>query len=560
MTPQVGKTFCFDQKANRMKAWDGRRWLSLPLGEPYYVDDFGAAGDGTIDDAPAIQAAINQARTSGGRGGRLTFGCKRYRLAAALDLTNTAGVTLDGCGPQQTEIAPNMTTPGVTTLLGQTGGVMLDTTGSAFITLRHLQFRVLNSYTTPSTIGILMGRSASIPSAQFHSYDNVRVYMESDTSVNAPLKGRIGIYNVAAEHWSTDRLTVVADRPLIMTTSNVITGFVSPFQGALQASTMTMVQHRMAAFTVHAASLHPPVEMWNASQITFLDSYWSSLRGRGPAMAINGSGRLIYMSGEIEELTNVLHLNASVSELTLTQLQLAPGGSAPTSWVTFGSPALAITHSHIHVRQEGGARQTVFQNVSSATITDSIIYLGTSSGITGPRINASILIADEVTESSVSAAAGSAYLLLGPGGTIVNGLTVNSAGRISRYASASPVDGQLFIGGTSTGNFTAATLTPDVGTHVVNGSNSITVQTSAYSAAGKKTTNVHVVQDSATMESGVVTVTLTGSAAFSSVTSYTCVANDQTADRAIKVTQTSGSSITFTGTGRAVVRFICVGS
>ena len=81
-----------------------------------------------------------------------------------------------------------------------------------------------------------------------------------------------------------------------------------------------------------------------------------------------------------------------------------------------------------------------------------------------------------------------------------------------------------------------------------------------FNAAGTQQTAAHIVQDTVTLVGGTATVTLSGSAAFSSATSYSCVAIDETSAAAVKVTQTSGTSITFTGTGTDVIRFIAVGN
>ena len=133
------------------------------------------------------------------------------------------------------------------------------------------------------------------------------------------------------------------------------------------------------------------------------------------------------------------------------------------------------------------------------------------------------------------------------GGTGLNGSTAAS--------------GTLLIGN-GTG-YTLAGLTAGTGITVTPGAGSITLssQVPAFSAAGTQQANVHLVQDTATMTGGTVTVTLVGAAAFTSATTYTCTGSDQTtANQAIKVTQTSGSSVTFAGTGTDVVRFVCYGA
>ncbi|WP_256978173.1 hypothetical protein [Burkholderia sp. HI2500] len=81
-----------------------------------------------------------------------------------------------------------------------------------------------------------------------------------------------------------------------------------------------------------------------------------------------------------------------------------------------------------------------------------------------------------------------------------------------------------------------------------------------YSTTGASVNAPHMVQGSVALSSGSATVTLSGSAVFSSSSSYTCTANDTTSANAVKVTQGSGTSITFTGTGTDTVQFLCAGN
>lgn len=61
----------------------------------YHVRDFGAVGDGTTNDAPAIQAAVDAMNAAGG--GILEFGPHAYRLASPV-VVDSVAITFQGAG------------------------------------------------------------------------------------------------------------------------------------------------------------------------------------------------------------------------------------------------------------------------------------------------------------------------------------------------------------------------------------------------------------------------------------------------------------------------------
>lgn len=61
----------------------------------YHVRDFGAVGDGSTNDAPAIQAAVDAMNAAGG--GILEFGPHAYRLASPV-IVNDVAITFQGAG------------------------------------------------------------------------------------------------------------------------------------------------------------------------------------------------------------------------------------------------------------------------------------------------------------------------------------------------------------------------------------------------------------------------------------------------------------------------------
>jgi hypothetical protein len=72
------------------------------------------------------------------------------------------------------------------------------------------------------------------------------------------------------------------------------------------------------------------------------------------------------------------------------------------------------------------------------------------------------------------------------------------------------------------------------------------------------------VRDTATLTLGTVTVTLSGSAAYTSATSYVCVANSATeATVSLEVSNESGSKFTITSSNNkdtGAVGFVCTGN
>lgn len=105
-------------------------------GRAAHVRDYGAVGDSTTNDAPAIQAAVNDLATRGG--GTLMFGARRYRLASAITIGTTA-VTLQGQGFTE---GPNAA-DGTWLLVDQTGFTPITFTGVASrgSALRDIAFR-----------------------------------------------------------------------------------------------------------------------------------------------------------------------------------------------------------------------------------------------------------------------------------------------------------------------------------------------------------------------------------------------------------------------------------
>lgn len=105
-------------------------------------------------------------------------------------------------------------------------------------------------------------------------------------------------------------------------------------------------------------------------------------------------------------------------------------------------------------------------------------------------------------------------------------------------------------------------FTTDTNDLYVGNSGNVRLTHPVLNAAGVQKANVHMVADKVTIPSGgSITVTLSGSAVFTSATSYICLASDITVkNRACQIIQVSGTQITFIANVGDVIQYFCIGN
>ena len=103
---------------------------------------------------------------------------------------------------------------------------------------------------------------------------------------------------------------------------------------------------------------------------------------------------------------------------------------------------------------------------------------------------------------------------------------------------------------TGTAPFVIASTTP-----VAN----LTTVPTTYNHSGTQQTATHLVRDRCTLGTDC-SVTLAGSAVFTSSSTYDCVAIDRTGANAVQFSPSSGSAFALTGTGTDTVSYVCVGN
>lgn len=164
---------------------------------------WGAVGDGVADDTDAVQSAVG----SGAVVVALRSG--RYRITRPLDVTNRwEGLTVKGSGMGEAG----------SVLVGDTGGIVVDATGTRYLHLEDLQIAAGND--RPSTVGILYARSHEVQFVEFNSLERVRVTLPSLPDSNDG-NGTVAVYNNAAELWRAYHVYLMADTPMVFTGYNV---------------------------------------------------------------------------------------------------------------------------------------------------------------------------------------------------------------------------------------------------------------------------------------------------------------------------------------------------
>ncbi len=181
----------------------GEIHISTKRVKEVYPQWWGAKADGKNDDTKAVQSAIY--------GSSIIYLPKgKYLITKPLDATNKRdGFKLYGQSWLEMKGA---------VLIGNTGGVVLDMTGSNGTRLED--FYITAGKTNPSTIGILYGRSKQHAGSEPHSLYRVRV----DFSHGGIPKGgrkQIGIYNINAEGWTAYDCFFNGDHGVVLSQDNI---------------------------------------------------------------------------------------------------------------------------------------------------------------------------------------------------------------------------------------------------------------------------------------------------------------------------------------------------
>ena len=210
---------------------------------------FGAMGNGQVDDTAAIQNAVNYAKSqsfpTGGGGYRITvyFPAGFYYITSPINLTNTNGVWLVGDGGRYLS----------TNIIGVTGGAIFDFSGSSVAGCENFTF-ISNpgNGAGRSTIGTQFaltsfgGLNCGIRNCYFQMLDF--------PTANGGL-GTIGVLGVRSDEFFIDECLVRANAPVVLSNTTDLSGIGGAYTVSSNYQTLSAGAGSLGFADIQATSL-----------------------------------------------------------------------------------------------------------------------------------------------------------------------------------------------------------------------------------------------------------------------------------------------------------------
>ncbi len=276
------------------------------------VKDFGALGNGVVDDSAAIQAAVDYAKMiSVANGGnvrmQVNFPAGIYLISTAINCTNTTGLWLVGSE-----------SPYVTSQInGNTGGIMFDMTGGIMCGVKGFTFQSSKDFANPSRIAVQFALTAG--GGLNCAIERCYFLMDNNTSWAGGL-GSIAILNVRSEEFKVADCYIKAGSPIILSNQanlspmGVTYTVSSPFATVDSATgSMGVVDFHGQMSVMSVDKYRPALQLLNANSIRFF-GYLKQFTGAGTAntagtnntaIGLYGQADNINLSGNIEGFSQV---------------------------------------------------------------------------------------------------------------------------------------------------------------------------------------------------------------------------------------------------------------
>lgn len=341
-------------------------------------------------------------------------------------------------------------------------------------------------------------------------------------------------------------ISVVKNGVTIISVTNATTASGAP--GITMHGTASRLDNWSAGdFSAPDPSIYNVIRFFPQPGSQFYNLYRDS--GAGLKLVIANSSAESHSGGELGGTIDF----AFKDPLTLTETSAAPtvdntGGLFADSLLSVaGGAALRTTNQ----TGTGNIVLATAPTISAPTVTGHPVIEGvTSTGATGtgkfvfdtsPTISGPTISGHPTIEGVTSTGA------TGNGKFVFDNTPAFTTPDIGAATTASQITSTLATG---TAPFSIASTTP-----VAN----LTTVPVTYDISGTQQTGVHIVMGHCILGTSC-SITLTGSAAFTSSSTYECSAVDETTAAAVKFAPSSGSAFALTGTGTDTLSFICIGN
>lgn len=318
----------------------------------------GVVCDGTSEDGVNLNTAITNAVANGQSIIQLPSGmCK---VSTVPNVTNRPAMTFQGVGSYGTNVVPGS----YTVIMCNTGAACLELVGSGRSTVRKLTLWMANSFSTPSTIGILEGRDNALGGgtgrfcfAENNRIEDVSITTDINTALNAG-RGYIGIMNIGAESSVVSNVDIQADTPIFQSPTNDLVT-VATYQNLATGCPASMAQTTYIN-SDFASNSKQAMEIRGSLGVDLINvDLLSNATATGvtPILFAGGDSSGIRLNVIVESFKSPVagfaNASANISDISGTVLIGGQTGTAAAAWVV-GAVSLSLNNPNLQIFYQNG--------------------------------------------------------------------------------------------------------------------------------------------------------------------------------------------------------------